>query len=63
LVDDVGKSIAFARDGGLPAAVRGSGHSFPGLSVCDGGTVSDLGSMKGIRVDADARAARVQAGV
>ena len=39
------------------------GHSFPGLSVCDGGIVIDLGRMKGIRVDPEARTARAQAGV
>ena len=47
----------------MPVAVRGGGHSFPGLSVCDGGIVIDLGSMKGIRVDPEKRTARVQAGV
>ncbi len=43
--------------------MRGGGHSFPGLSVCDGGIVIDLGPMKGIRVDPEARTARAQAGV
>ena len=44
-------------------AVRSGGHSFPGRSVCDGGVVIDLGPMKGIRVDPEARTARAQAGV
>ena len=48
---------------GLPIAVRGGGHSFPGLSVCDGGVVIDLGLMKGIHVDPETRTARVEAGV
>ena len=56
-------AVGFAKDSGLPVAVRGGGHSFPGLSVCDGGIVIDLGSMKGIRVDPEKRTARVQAGV
>ena len=43
--------------------MRGGGHSYPGLSVCDGGIVIDLGPMKGIRVNPEARTARVQAGV
>jgi hypothetical protein len=60
---DVVAAIAFARSTGLPLAVRGGGHSFPGLSVCDGGIVVDLGPMKGIRVDPEARTARVEAGV
>ncbi len=62
-VADVGAAVRFAKVSGLPVAVRGGGHSFPGLSVCDGGIVIDLGSMKGIRVDPGARTARVQAGV
>jgi FAD/FMN-containing dehydrogenase len=62
-VADVMTAVRFARDSGLVVAVRGGGHSFPGHSVCDGGLVIDLGSMKGIRVDPEARTARAQAGV
>jgi FAD/FMN-containing dehydrogenase len=61
-VADVMAAVRFARDTGLDVAVRGGGHSFPGLSVCDGGIVIDLGPMKGIRVDPQARTVRVQAG-
>ena len=61
-VADVRAAVRFARQAGLPVAVRSGGHSFPGLSVCDDGIVIDLGSMKGIRVDPEARTARVQAG-
>jgi FAD/FMN-containing dehydrogenase len=62
-VADVIAAVRFAREAGLPVAVRGGGHSFPGLSVCDGGIVIDLGLMKGIRVDPEAGTARAQAGV
>jgi FAD/FMN-containing dehydrogenase len=62
-VADVIAAVRFARQTGVDVAVRGGGHSFPGLSVCDGGIVIDLGPMKGIRVDPEARTARVQAGV
>jgi hypothetical protein len=62
-VADVMAAVRFARDTGLGVAVRGGGHSFPGLSVCDGGLVIDLGPMKGIRVDPEARTVRAQAGV
>ena len=56
-------AVTFAKDNGLLLAVRGGGHSYPGLSVCDGGLVIDLSLMKGIRVDPEARTVRSQAGV
>jgi FAD/FMN-containing dehydrogenase len=62
-VADVIAAVKFARATGLPVAVRSGGHSFPGLSVADNAIVIDLGPMKGIRVDPEARTARVQAGV
>jgi FAD/FMN-containing dehydrogenase len=62
-VADVIAAVKFAREAGLPVAVRSGGHSFPGASVCDGGIVIDLSLMKGIRVDPEARTARAQAGV
>jgi len=62
-VADIRTAVRFARQRGLLVAVRGGGHSFPGLSVCDGGMVIDLGPMKGIRVDPQGRTARAQAGV
>jgi len=48
---DVMAAVKLARQAGLRVAVRSGGHSFPGLSVCDGGLVIDLSLMKGIRVD------------
>jgi FAD/FMN-containing dehydrogenase len=62
-VSDVIAAVRFARASGLPVAVRSGGHSFPGLSVADDAVVIDLSSMKGVRVDPEARTARVQAGV
>ena len=62
-VADIRAAIRLARAQGLITAVRGGGHSFPGLSVCDDGMLIDLSLMKGIRVDPEARTARVQAGV
>jgi FAD/FMN-containing dehydrogenase len=62
-VADVISAVRFGRRTGLETAVRGGGHSFPGLSVCDGGVVIDLGLMKGIRVDPEAQTVRAQAGV
>lgn len=62
-VADVIAAVRFAKTNGLLVAVRGGGHSFPGLSVCDGGMVIDLGLMKGIRVDPETRTVGCQAGV
>ncbi|HEX9968420.1 MAG TPA: FAD-binding oxidoreductase, partial [Solirubrobacterales bacterium] len=60
---DVSAAVGFARRTGLPLAVRGGGHSFPGHSVCDAGVVVDLGPMKGIAVDSEAGTVRTEAGV
>ncbi len=62
-VSDVRSAVRFARERNLLLAVRSGGHSFPGLSVCDGGMVLDLSLMKGVRVDPVRERARVQAGV
>ena len=62
-VADVRAAVGFAREHELLAAVRGGGHSFPGLSTCDDGMLIDLGPMKGIRVDPEARTVRAQSGV
>jgi FAD/FMN-containing dehydrogenase len=62
-VPDIVAALAFARREGLVVAVRSGGHSFPGLSVCDGGMVIDLGSMKQIHVDPAVGTVRAQAGV
>jgi FAD/FMN-containing dehydrogenase len=61
--DQVVDAVELARESGLPTAVRAGGHSFPGLSTCNDGIVIDLGRMKGIEVDPEARTARVEAGV
>jgi FAD/FMN-containing dehydrogenase len=62
-VADVRAAVQFGREHELTVAVRGGGHSFPGLSVCDDGLLIDLGPMKGTRVDPEAGTARAQAGV
>jgi FAD/FMN-containing dehydrogenase len=61
-VADVIEAVNFAREHGLRLAVRGGGHSGPGLGTCDDGLVIDLSGMKGIRVDPSARTARVEGG-
>jgi FAD/FMN-containing dehydrogenase len=62
-VSDVIAALRFARERGLPLAIRGGGHSVAGHAVCDGGVVLDLSPMKGVRVDPDARTAWAQAGL
>ncbi len=62
-VADVISAVKFARQHGLPVAVRSGGHSFPGLSMADDAFVIDLTQLKGVRVDPAERTARVQAGV
>ena len=62
-VADVVEALAFARRTELPIAVRGGGHSIPGLSVCDGGMMVDLQLMKGVEVDPQRRVATAQPGV
>ena len=57
-VADVISAVRLARDQEQLVAVRSGGHSYPGLGVCDGGMVIDLGQMRGIRVDPEARTAR-----
>lgn len=59
---DVVATLAFARSRGLPIAVRGGGHSVAGYSSIDDGVVIDFTAMKAIRVEPEARRARVQAG-
>ncbi|QIN81942.1 FAD-binding protein [Rubrobacter tropicus] len=61
-VGDVVDSVDFAREHDLLVAVRGGGHNVAGNAVCDGGLVIDLSPMKGIRVDAERRAVRAEAG-
>jgi FAD binding domain/Berberine and berberine like len=58
----VASVVAFAREHDLPLAVRGGGHNGAGLGTADGGVVLDLSLLKDIRIDADARIARVGGG-
>src|SRR5689334_9749446 len=57
---DVSTAVTFARERELLLAVRGGGHSFPGLSTCDGGMLLDVSPMKAVSVDV--KRLRVSAG-
>lgn len=59
---DVMAAVDFIRDNGLELAVRGGGHSGPGLCLVEDGVTIDLSPMRGVRVDPVARTARVAGG-
>jgi hypothetical protein len=59
---DVARVVAFAREHGLLLAIRGGGHNGAGLGTCDDGVVIDLGLLKDIEVDPQARTVRVGGG-
>jgi FAD/FMN-containing dehydrogenase len=61
-VADVIAAVNFARDNGLPLAIRGGGHNGPGFASVDDGLVIDMSSYKGVRVDPKNRTVRVAAG-
>ncbi|MGH3455915.1 MAG: FAD-binding oxidoreductase, partial [Nocardioidaceae bacterium] len=60
---DVARTIALARETGLPLAVRSGGHSGAGHGTADGGIVLDLRDMKTIEIDVDGRTAWAGAGL
>jgi FAD/FMN-containing dehydrogenase len=60
---DIVGAIGLAQAAKVEAAVRGGGHNVAGRATVDGGVMIDLSLMKGVRVDAKARIARVEGGV
>ncbi|WP_432988995.1 FAD-binding oxidoreductase [Dactylosporangium sp. CA-233914] len=60
---DVSAAIRFARDRGLPLSVRGGGHHASGLSLVEGGVVVDVGGMRDVAFDPDARIVTVGPGI
>jgi len=59
---DVIAAVDFAREHDLPLSVKGGGHNFAGTAVCDDGLTIDCSAMDSVRVDPDARTARVGPG-
>ncbi|MEV6053670.1 FAD-binding oxidoreductase [Streptomyces sp. NPDC052107] len=61
-VADVQAVISFARDTGVELAVRGGGHSGPGLCLVDDGLVLDLTPIRWVRVDPETDTVQVGGG-
>jgi hypothetical protein len=59
---DVLAAVNYGRENKLLLAIRGGGHSGPGLGSCDGGLVIDLSQMRSVRVDPLTRTVRVDPG-
>ncbi|KPI17013.1 (R)-6-hydroxynicotine oxidase [Actinobacteria bacterium OK074] len=59
---DVRTAIGFARERGLELAVKGGGHSGPGLCLVEDALTLDLAGLRWVRVDPAARTAQVGGG-
>ncbi len=62
-VEDVSRSVKFAREQGLKVAVRGSGHNYFGAPLRDEGLLLNLERLQKIEVHAEGRRARLQPAV
>ena len=62
---EVARVVSFARDAGMPLAVRGGGHGLAGhgVGLADGALVVDLSAMKAITVDLARGMATAEGGV
>jgi FAD/FMN-containing dehydrogenase len=59
---DVIAAVRFAREQGLPLAVRGGGHNVAGTAVADDALVIDLSGIRNVVVDSERRTARAGGG-
>jgi len=59
---DVIAAVKFVSRHALLVSIRGGGHNIAGSALCDGGLTIDLSAMRGVRVDAALRRARVEGG-
>ena len=60
--EDVAEAVRFAAANGLTVSPRGGGHHFSGIAT-QADMVIDLGSLDGLKLDAEARTARVEPAV
>jgi len=61
--EDVVETIRYARNEGLPVAVRGSGHNYVASYLRDGGILLNVSRLRHIEIDAGALMAHVQPGI
>ncbi|HEY6370997.1 MAG TPA: FAD-binding oxidoreductase [Candidatus Sulfotelmatobacter sp.] len=61
-VSDIQNAVRAASTTGILTAIRCGGHSLAGFSTCDGGMVIDLSRLRQVRVDSEARRARIAGG-
>ena len=59
---DVITAVDFAREHDRLLAIKGAGHNIAGNAVCDDGVMIDLAPMNNVRVDPEAKTARVGPG-
>jgi FAD/FMN-containing dehydrogenase len=60
---DVISAVGFAKEHDFPISVKGGGHNIAGRAVEDDALTIDLSPMTSVRVDPDAKTARVEPGV
>jgi FAD/FMN-containing dehydrogenase len=60
---DTARAVDFARDHGLPLAVRSGGHGAGGFGSVEGGIVIDVRQLRAIDIDVDGRTVWAGAGV
>jgi FAD/FMN-containing dehydrogenase len=60
---DIIDALNFAREAGIPIAVRAGGHNVGGTALVDEGIVIDVSQLKGVHVDLANGTVRTQAGV
>src|SRR5580658_6992542 len=56
------QAVRFAREQGIPATVRGGGHSAAGKAVADGAMMIDLSLMREVEIDPARHTALAQGG-
>lgn len=61
-VQDVVRTVKFARDNHLELSIKGGGHNIAGLALSDGGLTLDMSPMKKVEVDVFEKTAKVGPG-